>query len=1003
MLPEKEHNMIIDASLVASAASGNTDGAALSVATIIVDAQGTILFADGPLLARLPQASEIRIGMPIIELFPTCTVVENLGRLNSDDRQTVEQYIEVPQSGRWFIRASSWSDTTSQRIVLSLKLVAANDDIHRRIDQLEQQIQAIVEHSTDGIAIVRNEKTVLVNPRLLSMSGYPRREFLSLHFLDMVHPDDRSMVHLHYQNRLDGRTTPSVYRFRFLRHDGSLQWVEVRASLINWNGDTATLNFLSDITEVIRKEEAIREQEISIQNQYQGIPLPAFTLRRLNADYCIVNFNQEAMTLTRGMVADCIGKPITSLKGIGEVTLQALDECFIRKQRIYRETGLRLDDGKSLDLAYWFSFIPPDMIMLVVDDISARKRMERALIESEQRYRMIVEHAPAGIVIVSTAGRILEANRGTLLVSGYSIDELRAMDIHALCRNPRQFDAIMGRLTLGENVQDHPLDLIGKRGRLIHTNVTVTRFPSATADTFLFVLTDVTQYREAELNLLKVKIFENLVATLSTEFISLNYDKIDTGINNALFLVGKFLKADRVFIVQLDEECTHISSFHEWHSPGTLPTMSDQVNVKPQQFNTILRRLRNGDPCFIRHVDEIDEQDVDYRRIFASHSIKLAIYLPLLSHDRLIGTLGLTYYRSAESWINEKMSALEITARIFVNIIERKVTEEALNRFRYIVNTSRDHMLFLDTEGRIITVNDAFCDYLGASRQELAGRYMSDLFAGNDLARSIASGMKPCLAGSDVHADTVADFPGRPNRYLELGMFPFRERQQVTGVIVNLHDCTDRVGTEKELLNVSENERLQIAMELHDTISHDLLGISVKCRLLAQELSSHQDSTEARILSIESMILKSMNMLRQMSRGLFPYREGLVNLQGMLLDIAAQAIDIYHIECTADTDSGIELNDHTTLRHIYYIIREAVLNAIKHASSTRVDIRAFREDDAIVISVVNNGQTLPESPDYSKGLGLRLLKYRARIINGSIDISRIIGTGTELRLSIKRG
>ncbi|MFQ5824453.1 MAG: PAS domain S-box protein [bacterium] len=76
-----------------------------------------------------------------------------------------------------------------------------------------------------------------------------------------MYPEDRKMVAERYQRRLRGEQIPSVYSFRIIDQKGHIKWLEINAVRIFWEQRPATLNFLNDITERKRTEEALRQSE----------------------------------------------------------------------------------------------------------------------------------------------------------------------------------------------------------------------------------------------------------------------------------------------------------------------------------------------------------------------------------------------------------------------------------------------------------------------------------------------------------------------------------------------------------------------------------------------------------------------------------------------------------------------------------------------------------------------------------------------------------------------
>lgn len=153
-----------------------------------------------------------------------------------------------------------------------------------RPDELEQsrrteaQLRRVVEGSAQGIVVRTGSDILFVNEAYAHMLG-----FSSTHELSAAsrrdtsagraprdcygaHPDDRALVAEHMRKRLAGEEFVSHYEFRLLRSDGSILWVETHAAVADWDGQTASLSWVSDIShhktlenELIRSRDAAEE------------------------------------------------------------------------------------------------------------------------------------------------------------------------------------------------------------------------------------------------------------------------------------------------------------------------------------------------------------------------------------------------------------------------------------------------------------------------------------------------------------------------------------------------------------------------------------------------------------------------------------------------------------------------------------------------------------------------------------------------------------------------
>ena len=124
----------------------------------------------------------------------------------------------------------------------------------------EERYRIAIEHSNDGVAIVKGEQHVFVNRKFLDMFGYDDPdEVLGRSVFVTVHPDDRELVVGINRGRQQGREVPSRYEFRGIRKNGETIFIEVSATRIVHDGEPTTLAYLRDVTERRRSEEELRQ------------------------------------------------------------------------------------------------------------------------------------------------------------------------------------------------------------------------------------------------------------------------------------------------------------------------------------------------------------------------------------------------------------------------------------------------------------------------------------------------------------------------------------------------------------------------------------------------------------------------------------------------------------------------------------------------------------------------------------------------------------------------
>jgi two-component system CheB/CheR fusion protein len=89
--------------------------------------------------------------------------------------------------------------------------------------------------------------------------------------------------------------------------------------------------------------------------------------------------------------------------------------------------------------------------------------------------------------------------------------------------------------------------------------------------------------------------------------------------------------------------------------------------------------------------------------------------------------------------------------------------------------------------------------------------------------------------------------------------------------------------------------------------------------------------------------------------------------------------------------------------HLYRIAREALANARQHADANHVDVALQAEDGQVVLTVRDDGVGPPMDgrlEEVSKGLGVRLMRYRADLLGASLHVRPAEGSGTVVRCEV---
>ncbi|MGD9034209.1 MAG: PAS domain S-box protein, partial [Desulfobacteraceae bacterium] len=116
------------------------------------------------------------------------------------------------------------------------------------VRESEEKYRLLVDNANDGIFIAQDGVIKFPNPKTKEVLGYSEEELSHVQYLDLIHPEDRALVDERQQRQRQGEEIPTTYTLRIIDKSGEELWAQVNAVPITWEGRSATLNFVRDIT-----------------------------------------------------------------------------------------------------------------------------------------------------------------------------------------------------------------------------------------------------------------------------------------------------------------------------------------------------------------------------------------------------------------------------------------------------------------------------------------------------------------------------------------------------------------------------------------------------------------------------------------------------------------------------------------------------------------------------------------------------------------------------------
>jgi signal transduction histidine kinase len=215
---------------------------------------------------------------------------------------------------------------------------------------------------------------------------------------------------------------------------------------------------------------------------------------------------------------------------------------------------------------------------------------------------------------------------------------------------------------------------------------------------------------------------------------------------------------------------------------------------------------------------------------------------------------------------------------------------------------------------------------------------------------------------------------------------------------VRLHE--DLLRSRAEVVALREDERRRLRRDLHDGLGPTLAAIRLKAGLAAREVPP--DSTARGLLGeIDTEVTTSLADVRRLVEALRPPALDELGLLGAVRSRAAALAGAMEIDVAGSDPSGPLPAAIETAA--YRMVVEAMTNAVRHSGGMRCTVSILIGDDAVELSVRDDGNGL--KPDGTPGVGLRSMRERAAEVGGTLSIQSPPKGGTVItaRLPLNLG
>jgi len=156
--------------------------------------------------------------------------------------------------------------------------------------------------------------------------------------------------------------------------------------------------------------------------------------------------------------------------------------------------------------------------------------------------------------------------------------------------------------------------------------------------------------------------------------------------------------------------------------------------------------------------------------------------------------------------------------------------------------------------------------------------------------------------------------------------------------------------------------------------------------VLEQKLATKAKAEADRAGEIAGHVREAITHTRNLARGLSPVQLDANGLMSALQELVVNVEKMFKIKCRFQCEEPILVQNNEAATHLYRIAQEAINNAIKHGKANRIIITFQPMGDKHGLLVTNDGVAFPNDVRPSRGMGLRIMNYRAGQIGATLQI-----------------
>jgi PAS domain S-box-containing protein len=725
-----------------------------------------------------------------------------------------------------FLGGSLFGRIVWRRKAYDERIRTAADAAQRRA---EERLRLVHDASPDGFALVNRVFTtrgvdfefVYVNPAWQSFTGRSAQSLIGHHLGDVESILSSGDV---MESLLALAQGDSAYLDELeLQTGGAGRWLSLAAVRI----DDAIGITLTDVTERKQAEAVLTASNAELERRVAQRTAELAEAReryRLLAEHASDMISTHALdgtyTYAAPALEELLGRSTDELRALAMTDFAAEDDKPLLEEArarapwqrraslvtwrcrradgsyVWLETSGRAVRDPTTGEAIWF--------VCASRDVTARKRIEDALRESERRLRATLETTNLVAVALDPEGIITFCNEGLCALTGWGRNGLLGRNWFDVCMpDPavrRGFHSQIRRGTIAARFEGEIVCRDGSR-RLVEWDNSVLRDPTGAPIGTVSLGVDVTETRQEETAL---QLLQTVTIAASAA------EDIDTALGAMLQSICEAMQWRYGEAWLLDESEEHIVRQDvAYVAPGTdvSALIESGRGLKLKRGEGLPGTVwQQGAPAWLAHMEE--NLTRPRRAIAIAAGLHAALAVPVMSGHQVAAVL--VFFLSAVRRRDERaVDVVSTVAKQLGSMILRKRAETELReseaRLRAIVRSLKEGLIILDLQDRIQFVNERTLELTGLTEQALIGRTAAELFALTDHRDEPPERMARRERGITDRYEVRLPAPQGAERWVEITGGPLANADgEIVGALGTLIDISERRRYEAALLRARD-------------------------------------------------------------------------------------------------------------------------------------------------------------------------------------------------------